>query len=205
MAMMTYNSPRSELRHNIKPKKTSAKNSRPETSAGAYTLKRSRPSLFLPLQITLIILLFLPSMVSAAPSSFIAEVVAVLAGDTLKVLKSRQVMVVRLQGIDAPEKNQRYGQQAKDFTEGIVFGQKIVINVKGIDRNENLIAEVVMEDGRSLNREIVKAGFAWWHREHSEDLSLWRLEDKARESKLGLWLGEDPVPPWEFRESMGGR
>jgi len=168
-------------------------------------LKKNRNPLFLLAQIAFFILLLSPSLALAAPSSFIAEVVAVLTGDTLKVLKSRQVMIVRLQGIDAPEKTQRYGQQAKDFTEGIVFGQKVVINVKGIDRKENLVAEVVMEDGRSLNREIVKAGFAWWHREHSEDLSLWRLEDKARESKLGLWLGEDPVPPWEFRESMGGQ
>ena len=166
--------------------------------------KNQTPRFFLA-QIAFFMLVFLSSTALAAPTSFIAEVVAVLAGDTLKVLKSRQVMVVRLQGIDAPEKTQRYGQQAKDFTEGVAFGEKVVVNVKGIDRDENIVAEVVMEDGRSLNREVVKAGFAWWHREHSEDLSLWRLEDKAREAKLGLWLGEDPVPPWEFRESMGGR
>lgn len=139
----------------------------------------------------------------AAPSSFIAEVVAVLSGDSIKVLKSRQVMIVDLQGIDAPEKEQQYGQQAKDFTESIAFGQKVVVNLKGVDKDDHIVAEVVMEDGTSLNREIVKAGFAWWAREHSEDLSLWRLEDKAREAKLGLWLGEDPVPPWEFRETMG--
>lgn len=168
-------------------------------------LKKSRVLCVAFVQAVFFLLFFLPTFALAVPTSFIAEVVAVLAGDRLKVLKSRQVMIVRLQGIDAPEKTQRYGQQAKDFTEGLVFGQKVVINVKGIDRDENIIAEVVMEDGRSLNREIVKAGFAWWHREHSEDLSLWRLEDMARESKLGLWLGEDPVPPWEFRESMGGR
>ncbi len=155
--------------------------------------------------LALSVLLLLPAVVQAAPTSFIAEVVAVLTGDTLKVLKSRQVIIVRLQGIDAPEKTQRYGQQAKDFTETLIFGQKVVVNVKGIDRDENIIAEVVLEDGRSLNREVVKAGFAWWHRERSEDLSLWLLEDRARESKLGLWLGEDPVPPWEFRESMSGR
>ncbi|MEC4677947.1 MAG: thermonuclease family protein [Nitrospirota bacterium] len=170
-----------------------------------HTLKKNstrRPSR---IATALFVLLLLPAMAQAAPTSFIAEVVAVLTGDTLKVLKSRQVIVVRLQGIDAPEKTQRYGQQAKDFTESVVFGQKVVINVKGIDRDENIIAEIVLEDGRSLNREIVKAGFAWWHRERSEDLSLWLLEDRARESKLGLWLGEDPVPPWEFRESMRGR
>ncbi len=165
-------------------------------------LKKNPMQGFPAFAIVLSVLLFFPAVVQAAPTSFIAEVVAVLTGDTLKVLKSRQVMIVRLQGIDAPEKTQRYGKQAKDFTESVVFGQKVVINVKGIDRNESIIAEVVLEDGRSLNREIVKAGFAWWHRERSEDLSLWLLEDRARESKLGLWLGEDPVPPWEFREKM---
>lgn len=143
-----------------------------------------------------------PPVSFAAPSSMIAEVVAVLEGDIIKVLKSRRVIVVRLQGIDTPEIEQRYGKQAKDFTEIIAFGQLVVVNVKGEGSDGHLIAEVILEDGRSLNREIVKEGFAWWYRENSEDLSLWRLENSARKGKLGLWLGEDPVPPWEFRAQM---
>ncbi len=151
----------------------------------------------------LVFLFLFPTSGFAVPSSFIAEVVAVLEGDTLKVLKSRQIIVIRLQGVDAPEKNQQYGEQAKNFTESIVFAQKVVVNLKGADQRDHLVAEVILEDGRSLNRELVKAGFAWWDRARSEDLSLGWLEEKAREEKLGLWLGEDPVPPWEFRASMG--
>ncbi|MFQ5544152.1 MAG: thermonuclease family protein [Nitrospiria bacterium] len=140
------------------------------------------------------------SPVNAAPSSFIAEIVAVIDGDTIKILKSRQVITVRLDGIDAPDKEQRYAEEAKSFIESIAFGKKVVVNWRGDDQNKMVLAEVILDDGRSLNREVVKAGFAWWYRNHSEDLSLWRLEGQAREKKLGLWLGEGPIPPWEFRE-----
>ncbi|MFQ5587372.1 MAG: thermonuclease family protein [Nitrospiria bacterium] len=161
------------------------------------------PSIPLFVLLTLISLIGFPTAGFSASSSFMAEIVAVLDGDTMKVVKARQVIIVRLHGVDAPEKAQQYGEQAKQFTERAVFGKRVVINVIGFDQNEHILAEMVLEDGRSLNRELVKAGFAWWNREQSEDLSLWRLEDKAREEKLGLWLGEDPVPPWTFRASMG--
>ncbi len=175
----------------------------------SHLIKKGMPSqnhLLQPSLLSFFFLLLFASVSFATPSSMIAEVVAVLEGDMIKVLKSRQVIVVRLQGIDTPDIEQRYSKQAKDFTEEISFGQKVVINLKGMDADGRLLAEVILEDGRSLNREIVKNGFAWWYRDDSEDLSLWRLENAAREAKLGLWLGEDPIAPWEFRAQMeGGR
>ncbi len=152
-----------------------------------------------------LIFLLLPAPIFPAPASFIAEVVAVLEGDMMKVMKTRQIFTVRLQGVDAPEKNQPYGEQAKNFTESTAFGKKVVVNLKREDQQSHLVAEVILEDGRSLNRELVKAGFAWWERDQSNDLSLWQLENKAREEKRGLWLGKDPIPPWEFRAQMRSR
>jgi len=140
------------------------------------------------------------SPVFTEASSFIAEIVAVVDGDTIKVLKSRQVITVRLEGVDAPDKQQRYAEESKLFIESLAFGKQVVINSNGARVGKILHGEVVLDDGRSLNREIVKAGFAWWHRQNSEDLSLWRLEGLAREKKLGLWLGEEPIPPWEYRQ-----
>jgi len=147
--------------------------------------------------LSLIFLSLPPALAKAA--SFIAEIVAVVDGDTLKVLKSRQVITIRLEGVDAPEKQQRYAEDAKSFIESLAFGKQVVINWHEGHRGNIVLAEVVLDDGRSLNRELVKAGYAWWYRQNSEDLSLWRLEGQAREKKLGLWLAEDPIPPWEFR------
>ncbi len=48
-------------------------------------------------------------------------------------------------------------------------------------------------DGRNLNREIVKASFAWWFRKYaSKDTELEMLESEARQAKvIGKWLPYD--------------
>jgi hypothetical protein len=54
-------------------------------------------------------------------------------------------------------------------------------------------------DGRSLNRELVREGYAWWYKQYSKDASLGVLEGEARAAKRGLWADQNPVPPWEWR------
>jgi len=72
---------------------------------------------------------------------------------------------------------------------------------KAGNRYRRTIGEISLPDGRNLNQEIVKAGFAWWFRRYApEDKELERLEAEAREAKRGLWVDPEPVPPWEFRK-----
>ena len=73
----------------------------------------------------------------------------------------------------------------------------------GRDRNGRLLGEVVLPDGRSLNQELVRAGYAWWFRKYSRDVRLARLEEEARQDRRGLWATEAPQAPWEYR--IGGR
>jgi endonuclease YncB( thermonuclease family) len=42
---------------------------------------------------------------------FDAKVIGVTDGDTLRVLRDRKAVVIRLEGIDAPEKGQEYGSK----------------------------------------------------------------------------------------------
>ena len=44
------------------------------------------------------------------------------------------------------------------------FSQTVTVQPGDRDRYERTVGEVILEDGRSLNRELVKAGFAWWYR-----------------------------------------
>ena len=62
------------------------------------------------------------------------------------------------------------------------------------------VAEVILADGRSLNHELVRQGFAWWYRRYApRDLALADLEAEARTAKGGIWSQSRPVPPWEWR------
>ena len=120
-------------------------------------------------------------------------------GDTLTVLRAGHAATVRLQGVDAPEKRQAYGDRARRFVADVAFDQTVSVRTTGRDRNGRLLGEVVLPDGRSLNQELVRAGYAWWFRKYSRDIRLARLEDEARQDRRGLWADDAPQAPWEYR------
>ena len=135
----------------------------------------------------------------AVADEFKGRVVGVTDGDTIKVLHVNQVETVRLVGVDAPEKRQPYGDRARRFTADLAFDRTVTVVTSGRDRNGRLLGEVVLPDGRSLNQELVRAGYAWWFRKYSRDVTLARLEEEARQGRRGLWADETPQAPWEYR------
>jgi endonuclease YncB( thermonuclease family) len=78
------------------------------------------------------------------------------------------------------------------------------VRATGRDRNGRLLGEVVLPDGRSLNQELVRAGYAWWFRKYSRDGRLARLEEEARADRRGLWADQAPEAPWDFRDRRAG-
>jgi len=101
-----------------------------------------------------IVLLF----VSPAFADFSGRVVGVTDGDTIKVLHNGRAEKIRLHGIDCPEKGQPFGSKAKQFTPELVFGKTVTVHVIDMDRYGRTVADVVLPDGRVLNRELVAAG-----------------------------------------------
>jgi micrococcal nuclease len=138
-------------------------------------------------------------------SSADGKVVGVLDGDTLEVMQNGRAVRVRLAEVDCPEKSQPYGARAKQFTSKLAFGQQVKLVVRDHDRYGRTVAEVILPDGQSLNRELVRAGYAWWYRQYSHDATLGKLESEARSGRLGLWSDPRPVPPWEWRKDKRTR
>lgn len=131
---------------------------------------------------------------------FSGKVVGVMDGDTIKVMHDGKAEKIRLYGVDAPEKAQAFGQKAKKFTSEMVFGKEVKVVVVDTDRYGRTVGKVFLEDGRMLNHELVKNGFAWWYQRYAKnDVDLQRFEKEAKDSKKGLWTEETPTPPWEWR------
>ncbi len=148
--------------------------------------------------------LFALCMLLSALSSCDAQgirgvVTAVKDGDTIELRADTAKHRIRLYGIDCPEKGQAFGQKAKQFTGELCFGKRVSVVTHGRDRYGRIVGEVILPDGRILNRELVAAGLAWWYRKYSRDPLLERLEAEARRAKRGLWSEAHPTPPWEFR------
>jgi micrococcal nuclease len=149
-------------------------------------------------------LILLPLTVAFA--DFSGRVVGVTDGDTIKVLHNGKAERIRLHGIDCPEKGQPFGTKAKEFTSALVFGKTVTVHVTDMDRYGRTVADVILPDGRVLNRELVAAGLAWWYRRYApHDRILERLEAKARAARKGLWVDPKPIPPWCWRNRQKGR
>jgi micrococcal nuclease len=128
------------------------------------------------------------------------QVIAIKDGDTIEILKDGKPLRIRLYGIDAPEKNQDFGSRARQFTSDLVFGKLVDLEIKDTDRYGRTVGIIYLADGRSLNEELVREGFAWHYKAYSKDPALAVLEEAARQAKRGLWAGPTPIAPWDFRK-----
>ena len=128
------------------------------------------------------------------------KVVHIADGDTITVLHGTEQVKIRLYGIDCPEKGQPFGNRAKQLTGDLAAGKIVTVKPKDKDRYARTVAEIILPDGNSLNRQLVRSGLAWhFVRYAPNDQELARLELDARSAMLGLWVDKEPIPPWEWR------
>ncbi|QOY89737.1 thermonuclease family protein [Paludibaculum fermentans] len=132
------------------------------------------------------------------------KVVGIQDGDTITILRVGRPVRVRLDGVDCPELGQAFGGKARERVSVLVFGSVVVVResnvASGRDRYGRVVGQVILPDGRNLNRVLVAEGLAWWYRRYApRDAVLADLEERARESGLGLWADADPEPPWLWR------
>ncbi|MBC8285780.1 MAG: thermonuclease family protein [Nitrospinae bacterium] len=129
------------------------------------------------------------------------EVISIKDGDTFTLKDQRDKLYkVRLADIDAPEIGQSFGRPAKRLLEDLALEKVVRVNYTQVDKYKRLIGEVFLPDGKMLNEEVLKAGLAWHYRvKHPHSTFLEKMEYKAWKKKMGLWVQDKPIPPWEFR------
>jgi len=131
------------------------------------------------------------------------RVVRVADGDTISVLdRTNKQHKIRLHGIDTPERDQRYGEEAWDALARMVDGRTVGVVVLGKDSYGRTDGTVYL-DGRDINMAMVASGHAWWYRYYEpNNQALRAAEDVARTKQLGLWAESNPVPPWDWRRQQ---
>jgi micrococcal nuclease len=146
--------------------------------------------------------LFVCSCTSGPSSPLTAtegRVVAIADGDTFTLLSGDQEQVkIRLYGIDCPERKQDFGQVAKQRLSDLVFGQKVSIIKKDIDRYGRTVALVYKKD-TCINEELLKEGLAWHYVKYDQNPAWELMEKQTRREKVGLWVQPHAIPPWEWR------
>jgi len=145
-----------------------------------------------------------PTAVPAPPlerPQFVSTVISVLDGDTVVVNRNDKADKVRLVNIDCPESDQSFGPQATQLAKQLALDKAVTVTDFGRDKYQRLLGELILPDGRVLNRELVREGFCWWYRRYAPaNMELERLEREAKDAKRGLWADPAPIPPWEWRK-----
>ncbi len=142
-----------------------------------------------------------PDTAPDVSTSGLYKVIGIKDGDTIELLKDGQTEVVRLAEIDCPEKAQAYGKKAKQFTADLCFGKYVKLAGDGKrDQYKRIVATVIIDDTLNLNRELLKAGYAWHFKRYSNNNEYAILEENARAKHVGLWADPMPEAPWYWRK-----
>lgn len=136
----------------------------------------------------------------AAPYVVEGRAVRILDGDTIEILDANKVThKVRLAEIDAPEKNQPYGKDAKAALSKMVFGKDVSVRVSKREKWGRELGDVTV-DKVDVNGSLVRYGHAWVYRAYPHRKELEQYESEAKEKRRGLWAADvAPIPPWNWR------
>lgn len=137
-----------------------------------------------------------------------ALVVKVADGDTITVLDGqKKTHKVRLQGIDAPEKKQAYGEKSKQNLAFLIYNRSIQVEYSKYDKYGRIIGKVSLK-GKDICLEQLSKGMAWHYKKYQKEQSTIdrelysSTELKARNTKIGLWKDNQPTAPWDFRKNL---
>lgn len=132
--------------------------------------------------------------------------VKVIDGDTIICVNADKKTRIRLYGIDAPEKGQAYGDQARKALAAMLAGKRANYEKMARDRYGRTVA-LVYRGGKNVNLEMVKSGCVWVYGQFCKKpfCGQWReVEQEARQARRGLWRNR-AIPPWEWRKLTGTR
>lgn len=155
-------------------------------------------------------------------SSFRGTVVGISDGDTITVLDMERVeQRVRLACIDAPERGQPFGRNAKESLSAIALGKVVDVEWSSRDRYGRMIGKVMLPDPDCPTRECPNTfdagvgqlirGSAWWYRRYADEQSpadrraYEKAEHEAKSQLLGVWSEPAPIPPWDWRRENESR
>jgi endonuclease YncB( thermonuclease family) len=133
------------------------------------------------------------------------QVIRIVDGDTIVLESDGARHRVRLAGIDAPERNQPWGDASTRELRRQVAGQHVLVEWYKRDRWKRLIG-VIRLDGDDMNLHMVDRVLAWHYKRYAdeqnpEDRAAYAEAEKvAQWARRGLWSDPQPIAPWEWRK-----
>ena len=131
-------------------------------------------------------------------------VIVVIDGDTVLFkpdhygAASRAFLKIRLADIDAPERDQPYGDAARHAVTTLVLNQQVELTTVATDAYGRTIARV-RKGGMRVDEALVRRGLAWPSTRARNNPGVLEAQREARNAQRGLWADASPTPPWVWR------
>lgn len=130
-----------------------------------------------------------PAPISAPPAIAAFTVIRVLDGDTIELEDGRRVRYI---GINAPEKDQCFGEKAVQANKELALGKQVRLetDVQQFDKYGRTLAYVFVRN-KLINEELVRTGFvktATYPPNVKYQQRFRQAEDTARKNQKGLWM-----------------
>lgn len=126
------------------------------------------------------------------------SIIRVIDGDTYVFQTKGGSFTVRMQGIDAPEKDQPFSKESTLFLQQYL-NKEAIFKRTGTDRYGRTLGTLYI-DSIDINLLSTKSGCAWHYKRYSTESKYAEAEEYARNNKIGLWGLDNPIPPWEWRK-----
>ncbi len=135
-----------------------------------------------------------------------AEVTYVFDGDTIEVELDGRTYRLRYIGVDTPERDEPFYDEAAAFNRDLVEGQTVVLarDVSETDQYGRLLRYVYLTDGTFVNAELMRAGMArlvTFPPDVAQTDFLRGLQEEARETGAGMW-GSDLIGPCDCDRNL---
>ena len=137
--------------------------------------------------------------VSEATGTLTGRVIRIADGDTFHMLLAdKRSIKIRLFGIDCPEVQQPFYQQAKNELSRLIFNKTVTITTDHKDQYGRYLA-IAYADGISVNEAMLSSGLAWHFTRYDRNAKWEELQQQARKQQIGIWSQPNPIAPWKFR------
>ena len=140
---------------------------------------------------------------NADAATLFGRVVEVNDGDVITVFNLNRPVRIKLLAVDAPERDQTFGEVAKKHLTELVYDKSVLVEYSGIAPDGSLVGRVTL-NSVDVGAQMIRDGAAWFDASNQDRLSAsdrevyQQSELAARNEKRGLWQAENPIAPWEL-------
>src|SRR5690554_2265674 len=124
------------------------------------------------------------------------KVLRIIDGDTFELLSGEKI---RLIGINAPEMNDKYGAESKEYLVNLIQSKDVILKNDSVTKDKDIYGRLlryVYLDDEDINKKMILDGYALAYTKYSftkiEEYK--QAEQIAKKDKKGVWIYDENIP-----------